>query len=892
MNKKKILIIASICILILTIIGSTVSFFGWKAEDSLVSVTVSSGTGACNKISDNEVLLEPTTDKNKGRIIKLSAKQLMTSKAYITWDLVVNNIDELQHESFKYELVNSTTGVSYGSGNFSNINTETNSNTITFKNNEEKLLYDEEYEFILYLWIDGVNFNNPHIMGGKDFDFDISCNIYDPTISLNNNSADVEGTTALYFKDNTVYLDQSLTQIMTTAENPITLPSKVGYVFDGYYTKIDDVETKVINNDGYITEDLFLALDGESINIYAKWNGNTYSVNYYDNLNYANDKGTVIAVINGRTYYKANDGPALVGYTFNTGSSYTGPFLVSTNEDAVAYYYSDNSTLRVSDNSINSNGLTYYYSSGTGWTSGDYTDSSGLSNRTKYSGTRSEVAQMLIGAQTSTVSQTLTYGTSTALTANTYTKKGFTFAGWSTSPTGEIEYTDGESVKNLTEEKGGVVNLYAIWKATPYYMTIHHYYYPYGETSATRFDSTPTDFKYGLEIYPSDYVVNKTGYIAKKFNYYYSYDDGSFSYVGQKNISDSFLVTQKMIINIYYNLEEYTVKYDTNGGSTAPSSQTKTYGVDLTLSSTKPTRSGYTFLGWSTNKSATTPTYKAGDTFTTNSSTTLYAVWTQGPTYTKLEFKNVTSSGYDVYIYGVTDPQGINFLKFPTWTNNNGLDDITWGTVANQASGTYHYRVNTSEHSGATGSYATHIYVVDNSGNQEYVAGGTVIVPDSQYTNSYLTGKSGTLTFNSNSASYTSCASSIQLNWSEVYNPALNTSKISISSMYFKSSANCATTFYFGGAQGVTNMGIYVNGTLLENMNRFSGTHACYTPGTYQLVNPNAGTAYPWTTNAITHNSDGTLTVPIRVYLRASNSAGDWYSDYDSTQNITLTDTR
>lgn len=74
-------------------------------------------------------------------------------------------------------------------------------------------------------------------------------------------------------------------------------------------------------------------------------------------------------------------------------------------------------------------------------------------------------------------------------------------------------------------------------------------------------------------------------------------------------------------------LTSYTVKYNANGGSGAPSSQTKYYGKTLTLSSTKPTRSGYTFKGWSTSSSATSATYSAGGSYTSNSSTTLYAVW-------------------------------------------------------------------------------------------------------------------------------------------------------------------------------------------------------------------------------------------------------------------------
>lgn len=71
----------------------------------------------------------------------------------------------------------------------------------------------------------------------------------------------------------------------------------------------------------------------------------------------------------------------------------------------------------------------------------------------------------------------------------------------------------------------------------------------------------------------------------------------------------------------------YTVSYNANGGSGVPSSQKKDHGKALTLSSTKPTRSGYTFLGWSTSKTATSPSYSAGGSYNGNADITLYAVW-------------------------------------------------------------------------------------------------------------------------------------------------------------------------------------------------------------------------------------------------------------------------
>ena len=79
--------------------------------------------------------------------------------------------------------------------------------------------------------------------------------------------------------------------------------------------------------------------------------------------------------------------------------------------------------------------------------------------------------------------------------------------------------------------------------------------------------------------------------------------------------------------------DTYTVRYDANGGSGAPSAQTKVEDRALTLSSTTPTRAGYTFLGWSSDASAASSTYAPGGTYTANADVTLYAVW-QANAYT------------------------------------------------------------------------------------------------------------------------------------------------------------------------------------------------------------------------------------------------------------------
>lgn len=72
---------------------------------------------------------------------------------------------------------------------------------------------------------------------------------------------------------------------------------------------------------------------------------------------------------------------------------------------------------------------------------------------------------------------------------------------------------------------------------------------------------------------------------------------------------------------------KYTIQYNANGGTGAPTKQNKTYGSSLKLSTTKPTRENYNFKGWATTASATTATYQAGGSYTANSGATLYAVW-------------------------------------------------------------------------------------------------------------------------------------------------------------------------------------------------------------------------------------------------------------------------
>lgn len=131
-------------------------------------------------------------------------------------------------------------------------------------------------------------------------------------------------------------------------------------------------------------------------------------------------------------------------------------------------------------------------------------------------------------------------------------------------------------------------------------------------------------------------------------------------------------------INYEYDSNKYTISYNTCGGSNAPNTQTKIHGIDLVLSSIKPTRSGYTFQGWSNASScsnATSKNYDAGSEYMENSSATLYAIWEPNVVTVKFDTnggKITSSTTYNGVTYGwTTNSAGvISRTKDSTTTNS------------------------------------------------------------------------------------------------------------------------------------------------------------------------------------------------------------------------------
>ena len=108
----------------------------------------------------------------------------------------------------------------------------------------------------------------------------------------------------------------------------------------------------------------------------------------------------------------------------------------------------------------------------------------------------------------------------------------------------------------------------------------------------------------------------------------------------------------------------YTVSYNANGGSGAPSSNKGVKGFSTKVANGTPTRSGWTFKGWATSNTATSATYQAGDTIPERSSNlTLYAVW----------YRNIT----------ITAPEGVTISFGGTnYTNQTVTVQKAYGTYA------------------------------------------------------------------------------------------------------------------------------------------------------------------------------------------------------------------
>ncbi len=220
--------------------------------------------------------------------------------------------------------------------------------------------------------------------------------------------------------------------IAITSQNTfsnITPPTRTGgYTFSGYYTSANGQGTKIYNADG--TPAVSVSPFTEDTTLYAYWAPNTYNISVTLNGGSGVSSSTYTVSTSSQTKTIAN--PTRTGYQFAgwTVSCSNGSPTIS------------GTTLTIPANCYNNITLSAK------WTANTYS--------VKYKAN---------GGSGSMSDSTHTYDVVNNLTSNSFTRAGYTFAGWATSANGAKVYNNSQSVSNLTTTNGATVTLYAVWRA-------------------------------------------------------------------------------------------------------------------------------------------------------------------------------------------------------------------------------------------------------------------------------------------------------------------------------------------------------------------------------------------------------------------------------------------
>ncbi len=121
----------------------------------------------------------------------------------------------------------------------------------------------------------------------------------------------------------------------------------------------------------------------------------------------------------------------------------------------------------------------------------------------------------------------------------------------------------------------------------------------------------------------------------------------------------------------------YTVKYDANGGTGAPSNQTKKQGESLTISTAKPTKTGYTFTSWNTKKDGTGTKYDIGASYTVDAELTLYAQYKENTVTYAVKYD---ANGGENAPKEQTKTKGKELVLSTTVPTKEGYKFVNWNT--------------------------------------------------------------------------------------------------------------------------------------------------------------------------------------------------------------------
>ena len=220
-----------------------------------------------------------------------------------------------------------------------------------------------------------------------------------------------------------------------------------------------------------------------------------------------------------------------------------------------------------------------------------------------------------------------------AVTAPTPTRTGYTFSTWRNPLSGgdPITVAAGGSYTPTAN-----ITFYAIWTINTYTVS----YNSNGATSGTAPANQTKTHDVTLTLATNSGNLQRTGYT---FDGWYTNTSGTGGTAYA--VGSNYTLNQALTLYAKWNIVQYTVTWNANGGTVDPPSSTVNAGSSVTAPT--PTRSGFTFSTWRNPLSGGDPIFvAAGGTYTPTANITFFAIWTQtvpGPPRTVALTRNQTT---------------------------------------------------------------------------------------------------------------------------------------------------------------------------------------------------------------------------------------------------------
>ena len=450
------------------------------------------------------------------------------------------------------------------------------------------------------------------------------------------------------------------------------IPTRTGHTFLGWNTKADGKGTAYAAGATYIHDQ-----NGGTVTLYAQWTPWKHVLHYNKNVPTSSTSQTVsnMPVDQTKTFGQlmtiSNLVPTREGYTF--AGWYTQSNGTGTKYNPGSNYAADQN-----------GGTVNLYAKWTPWT-----------YKIKYDKNVSSSSSSQ-AVNNMPEDQSKTQEINVILSDNKPTRNGYIFNGWQVNGTGMI-YQPGATFSQDGDSNGATITLKAKW--TPWKHTVHFDKNVPASSKSQTVSNIPSDV---TKTFDQKLTLNSTkptrkGYSFKEWN---TKADGSGTSYAAGGTYDQDHNGGTVTLYAIWTAWTHTVTYNKNVPSNAPSNttavtnlpgnQTKTYEKNLTLSTTKPSRTGYNFVEWNTQADGKGTSYKSGSVYSydrdSNGGTvTLYAIWTPWK-HTVTYNKNVPASSKSQTVNSLPGNQTKIYDQTLTLSNNTptrtGYTFKEWNTQA------------------------------------------------------------------------------------------------------------------------------------------------------------------------------------------------------------------